>query len=832
MSTRVIVCTVRVVRESIFARLYRILCSLILAQSVHVWLVSEDMDPDTGEGKASAVSKLRLWWTKHEGPDSLVTMSFTVDQDFGKPAAVLLNSFYSTEFFLQSVTLHVMPDGFDVYFPCHTWVNHSRLYFGTPRVLFSNSPYLPNKTPTPIRKLRKSDLLAIRGDGSGHRLHGQRIYDYEVYNDLGNPDHSASLARPILGGSRHPYPRRCRTGRNPTETDAHSEKPAGRGSNAMYVPRDDMFSAIKKWEFLLLGLRSVGHNVFLNLEHLIRDDRSFLSAEQLRYLYDGRLGSRIHKAVAEWMVNHIIKRPTDGRPFLFPPPGVAKVHENAWDVDSEYGRQRLAGVNPLVIQRMESFPPISRLDPKDFGPPTSAITSDHLKPLLEGLSVLEALQQKRLYIVDYHDAFMPFINKINGKEITGKAIYAPRTIFYLRKNGPLIPIAIELCLPPTDAEEAKSRVFTADDPQWLWRLAKAHAATVDTGYHQLVSHWLHTHACVEPFVIATHRQLSTMHPVHMLLSPHFKDTMHINALARNSLINGGGKIESNFTPGRYCMEISSAVYKGWRFDEQALPKDLLKRGMAVEDTHRHGGFELTIENYPYAVDGLEVWAAIEQWVEDYVKLYYKNDRDVQEDEELKGWWEEVTKVGHGDHAGAEWWSEMKKVEDVIEVMTTLIWMASALHAAVNFGQYAYGGYMPNNPTMARLLIPEEGTQDYKDMLTNLEGFFFNTVSTQGTTTFAMAILEILASHMSEEEYLGDRKDPAHWSCDPRAIHAFNNFRGKLKEVGRAIERRNKDGSGDEADFRQGPAQLPYTLLHPSSPGPGLTFSGIPNSISI
>jgi linoleate 9S-lipoxygenase len=83
--------------------------------------------------------------------------------------------------------------------------------------------YLPANSPPALIKLRNEELRNLRGEYDGmaetERKESDRVYDYDFYNDLGNPDKNMELSRPVLGGSQQfPYPRRGRTGRPRTKT--------------------------------------------------------------------------------------------------------------------------------------------------------------------------------------------------------------------------------------------------------------------------------------------------------------------------------------------------------------------------------------------------------------------------------------------------------------------------------------------------------------------------------------------------------------------------------------------------------------------------------------
>ncbi|GJZ34397.1 lipoxygenase 3, chloroplastic-like protein [Tanacetum coccineum] len=331
-------------------------------------------------------------------------------------------------------------------------------------------------------------------------------------------------------------------------------------------------------------------------------------------------------------------------------------------------------VNPVILEKLKVFPP--------------------------------AMDEDKLFILDYRDSYLPFLEWINAQE--GRKAYGTRTIFFLTSVGTLKPIAIELSLPPNDSNIPLKQVLTppidaTTNGSGNWPKLM-YAAEV----HQLIHHWLRVHACMEPFIIASHLHLSSLHPVYKLLIPHMRHTLAINAMARETLISAEGIIECGFTPGKYSSEMACAAYQ-------------------VPDETKPHGLRLLIEDYPYANDGLLIWSAIQEMVQAYVTHFYPNENDVISDTELQS-------------------------------------------CKLNFGQSHFGAYVPNRPPLMRKLIPQQYDLEYASFIADPEGYFLASLPSLFQSTRYMAAIDIISAHSHEEEYLREVKDVCtNWPGEPKII---------------------------------------------------------------
>ncbi|KAH9509994.1 hypothetical protein Btru_044799 [Bulinus truncatus] len=176
-----------------------------------------------------------------------------------------------------------------------------------------------------------------------------------------------------------------------------------------------------------------------------------------------------------------------------------------WTDDNYFGRQRVASLNPSVIQLVTKLP--QKL------PVTDAL----VKQFMEGLTLQEAINQKRLFICD-----LQILEEIPVKK--DFVLCAPIALFFVGISGQLKPVAIQLFQKPGP----KNPIFTPRSPSLTWTLVKMWFNNADCAYHQALTHLGFTHLLMESFSLATQRNLSHSHPVYKILEPHFLYIMAIN----------------------------------------------------------------------------------------------------------------------------------------------------------------------------------------------------------------------------------------------------------------------------------------------------------------
>lgn len=215
-----------------------------------------------------------------------------------------------------------------------------------------------------------------------------------------------------------------------------------------------------------------------------------------------------------------------------------------------------------------------------------------------------------------------------------------------------------------------------------------------------------------------------------MLRPHFRYTLAINARAYASLINSGGIIDQTFGIGTQgTSELFVAASKIFSVDWTNIEESIKRR--KVED----------IPGYYYRDDGLLVFRAMKNYVTKVVNYFYHTDKEVESDEELQAWADEIyttafpgyfeAKQGHGFP------ETIVTRDELIKRCTVIMFTGSAQHASVNFGQYAMYGFIPNAPVTLRRPPPtKKGVLTYKHLMDTLPDI--NTAKTSITIVYLLS----------------------------------------------------------------------------------------------
>ena len=245
---------------------------------------------------------------------------------------------------------------------------------------------------------------------------------------------------------------------------------------------------------------------------------------------------------------------------------------------------------------------------------------------------------------------------------------------------------------------------------------------------------------METYGVGTMRNLPDAHPVQKLLRPHFRYTMAINSRARRSLINDGGVIDQIFAiGGKGKNELLRRAGAAYNIHWTNIKKNLEKRGVCGKE----------LPGYYYREDGMKLWLATEQFVNDIINEFYSTDCDVKEDLELQNWANDLhvngfpSYIGSNNPDGHGFPDSIKDKAQLVELCTLIIFTGSAQHAAINFGQYDMYSYVPNAPTDMRIPLPTaKGKADLQTLL--------NALPDKNTSILSVAVPYLLSQFSRSE----------------------------------------------------------------------------------
>ena len=454
-------------------------------------------------------------------------------------------------------------------------------------------------------------------------------------------------------------------------------------------------------------------------------------------------------------------------PLLPKPASIA-----TWRDDGAFAEQRLSGVNPMVIRLMTS---------EDIG--TFAFKDDYLRAAYaRDARTVDLIEKGQLYVADYGPlAGLPPGTSTNGRK------YLPAPVAFFGwvdagfgvgngvgdRWGELMPLCIQI----------GGTTFTPASGDSAWLIAKTMVQIADANHHELSSHLGRTHLVLEAVAVATGRLL-TGHPLGVLLRPHLRFTLAINALAKTVLINKGGFVDDLLGSSLGgSLGFAAQAASTYNFTDHALRAELTQRGVA--DT-------AALPHYPYRDDALLHWDAISQYVGAFLAAIGLDDGAVVADNILQAWWIELT--GPAKLKGI---APFTTAAALREFVTHVIFLGGPQHSAVNFPQYDMMAFTPNMPLASYAPMPALAAAT-PDMLLKI-------LPPQRAAVQQITVMDLLASYRPDQlgQYPNGTFDALPAAAAPAVKAAVQQFKTALADMESRINGRNKT------------REYPYVYLLPS-----------------
>mmetsp|Transcript_15810 Transcript_15810/g.24571 ORF Transcript_15810/g.24571 Transcript_15810/m.24571 type:complete len:263 (-) Transcript_15810:228-1016(-) len=242
------------------------------------------------------------------------------------------------------------------------------------------------------------------------------------------------------------------------------------------------------------------------------------------------------------------------------------------------------------------------------------------------------------------------------------------------------------------------------------------------------------------------------------------------------------------------------------FEKSGLPNELASRGF-TEDVQ--------IPGYLYREDGMKLWNAIGGFATDFVDEVFDSDEAVASDTVVQEWARETTDPEKGAVNGFP--TSFEDKETVANVLQTLMWMSSGLHAAVNFPQYNEYGYVPHKSLHLRAdlsTMPKDDAEIRDWMFENMfphirtDDDWLKESSALGLTASGPAAIASLQTVRLLTLPSKNCIDNLSEKFEDVGTEAYDKFLKNLNVISEEIEARN-----DEAEKAN---KAPYNYLNPSN----------------
>jgi arachidonate 15-lipoxygenase len=371
-------------------------------------------------------------------------------------------------------------------------------------------------------------------------------------------------------------------------------------------------------------------------------------------------------------------------------------HMTAEQYDAAFGWWRIAGANPLLLSCERDLGSLRARIPL----PVERIEARLLRVLGRRVSLDEEARSSRLFVTDFRlllEAVQWERSKVPRDSRWGeKYLPAPIGVFLAPSDTAcgLLPLAIQIDQPQPNSEY--NPVYTPDDG-WGWIIAKAYFEAADVTWQSGFGHVFSTHLVMEPFSMATPRQLPPRHPVHLLLQPHTRFTLTTNQAAYRYLVDRSKLYSEIYTAT--LEQLRTVAIRGYlerRFTDLQLEADLARRGVQNAPAC-----------YPYR-DDLRLWLEpIRSFVSAYVEAFYTDDAAVQADSALQAWKEELIDPERGAVRELVPGDRLDSRQKLVGLLAQVLFTAGPGHAAQHYSADYYYRFTPAFPAAAYVPPPRQ-----------------------------------------------------------------------------------------------------------------------------